>query len=120
MRGTRPFLIKAKPPLVALLESADEFYGYLAKDVIITAELSDRHGMEFAKIFEQIKESYMASVRKNLPQIDNALGFDHYWTFEEYDGRVTTLSEVLQRAELLSADTQSEELNYLIQANVEV
>jgi hypothetical protein len=119
MKGSRPFLIKAKPSLVALLESADGFYQYLAKDVIITAELSDRHGLKFIKLFEQIKECYMASVRTNLPQIDADLGFDHYWTFEEYNGRVTTLCEVLQRAELLSADTRSEEMDYLIQTNVE-
>lgn len=119
MTGVRPFLITAKPPLVELLESTDEFFRYLAKDVIITAEISDRHGLEFAKIFDQIKESYMAAVRKNLPQIDTGLGFEHYWTFEQYNGRVTTLSEVLKRAELVNANAGSEELNYLIQTNVE-
>ncbi len=119
MKGKRPFLIKAKPQLLALLESADEFYRYLAKDVIITVVLSDRHGIEFAKLFGQIKKSYMASVKENLPQIDENLGFDHYWTFEEYTGRVTTFNEVLQRAGLLSGDTNCEELNYLIQTNIE-
>ena len=118
MKGSRSFLIKAKTQLVELLEGTDEFYRYLADDVIITAEISDRHGLEFAKIFEQIKQSYMASVRKNLPQIDVELGFDHYWTFEHYDARVITLSEILQRAELVSANTGSEELNYLIQTNI--
>lgn len=38
MTGTYSFLIKAKCPLVELLEGADDFFRYLAKDVILTAQ----------------------------------------------------------------------------------
>jgi hypothetical protein len=118
MRTAWPFIIKAKAPLLELLPHLDDLYKYLAKDLVITAELSDRHGLEFPKIFEQIKEAYLESVRKNIPQINILLGFDYYWSFERYDGRVITLNEVLLRADLIKANTNIEELNYLIQLNV--
>ena len=117
MRAHRPFLITARNPLLELLEGADEFLSYLKKDVVITAEISDRHDLDFSKIFEQIKKSYMASIKKILPQLDVERGFDHYWGFEDYSGRVITLNEVLQRADLIGVKTESEELNYLIQIN---
>lgn len=120
MTGTYSFLIQAKPPLAELLESADEFFRYLAKDVILTAQTGDRHGFEFTTLFEQIQASYLAAVKKSLPQIDTALGFDHYWTFEPHSARVVSLSEILQRAELTESNTSCDALKYLIQTNVEI
>lgn len=119
MRGIRSFLIKAKPVLVELLNDADDFYRYLEKDVILTAELSDRHGLRLDEIFSKIKDSYLRSVSVNFRGVDCRLGFDYYWDFEPYSGRVITLGEVLQRADLTDADTDCEELNYLIKLNVE-
>ena len=119
MTGTYSFLIKAKPPLVQLLEGADEFFRYLAKDVILTAQIGDRHGFEFTTLFEQIKASYLAAVKKSLPHIDTELGFDHYWTFEPCRTRIDSLSEILRCAELTESNTPCDALNYLIQKNVE-
>lgn len=83
----------------------------------MTVQLSDRHGLSFAAIFLEIKSVYLKSAKKKLPQLDETLGFDHYWTFESYDGRVTTLCEVLGDAELSSDPAPSLELSYLIQLN---
>jgi len=120
MRGTRPFLIKAKAPLVELLDNDDQFFNYLKKEVVLTVEISDRHGVDFDEILQEIKNSYMISVSKSLPSIEGKFGFDYYWSIEPYDGRVITLGEVLQRAELIDASVKSEALNYLIQTNVAI
>lgn len=118
MRGTKSFLIRAKPSLLDLLDGSDDFFLYLKKDVIITAQISDRHGLDFRKIFEQVKGIYMSSVRAVIPRINSELGFDYYWDFELYDGRVITLSEILQRVPPpLDDGVGGEELKYLIQAN---
>ncbi|RYZ91345.1 MAG: hypothetical protein EOP06_06975 [Proteobacteria bacterium] len=117
MRGIQSFLIRARPSLLDLLEGGDEFFHYLRRDVIITAHISDRHGLDFRKIFEQIKGVYMSSVRASIPRINSELGFDYYWDFELYDGRVIALSEILRRAEPLDDGIGDEELKYLIQAN---
>jgi len=119
MRAKRPFLIRAKASLVELLQEADEFYKYIADDVILNVELSDRHGHQFTKIFEQIKESYMMSVSKNLPLLDVKRGFDFYWNFEPYTGCVTSFDEILHSIEQLKPNTSSDELNYLINLNLD-
>ena len=119
MRAKRPFLIRAKPPLLDLLKDADEFYQNLGEDVIITVELSDRHGFDFGKIFDQIKNSYMLSISKSLPLIKLDHGFDYYWDFEPYKGCVMPFSDVLYGAGQTKRYTACGELNYLISLNLE-
>lgn len=120
MKGTRSFIIKGKPSFFEMLKKSDGFYHYLAKDVIISVQLSDRHGFKFDKVFEEIKILYMRSVAQSLPDLCTNCGFDYYWSFEEYPGRVISLDEVIQIAGLTHSSANSSELNYLIQINTDL
>lgn len=114
-----PFLIQASPALLSALEAADEFCQYLTKDTVLTVQIGDRHGLKMNDLLNEIKRSYLACAAKSCKEIRLDLGFDHYWTFHQYAGRVVTFGELIQRTELVVSDTHSQELNYLIQKNSE-
>ena len=119
MRGKHTFIIRANKNFLEVLKSNHIFYNFLSKDVILTAMLSDRHDLDFSEIYKQIKFCYLNYVAKTIKLIDLSMGFDYYWSFENYSCNVLSLDEVITRAELQNPQEANNVLNYLIQTNFE-
>jgi hypothetical protein len=118
MMGTKYFLIKPKASLFRLLDKGNKMQQCLRLETIVSVQLTDRHGFDFAKIFDQLMLIYMEAAKQKMHAIDTANGFDFYWSFEPYIGRVTTCESLLRSIGRVSASNEHEELDYLIETNV--
>jgi hypothetical protein len=115
MQVTHSFLIQAKPALFEVLKHEKSFLKHLARDVILRLDQTDRHNLDFERIYVEVKAAYLKSVRKLAAGIDETLGFDHYWTFEKSEFQVIAFAEVLDELGLTEPGTGVPELDHLIQ-----